>query len=173
MGSHCGLVFHSIPTWGNAIAVRAKAHLYTPKEHKWMEANISQIPEAKIIEHSVSLWSYWTKFVPKKYGDVCMVHLYSPINAVSILNTYPMKRIEPVLNNVLQSGLSVYFQADTANGYWVVQLVPEHILKTAIDTHMGQCFRSPCDKVCTICKYPTPANYDELKAFLHLTTYVQ
>ena len=271
------LVFHSIPTWENAIPVRAKAKLYTPKERKWMEANIPQLLEAKIIEHSVSPWSHRTKFVPKKDGDLRMVHVYCPINAATIPNAYPMKRIEPVLNNLLQSGLSVYFQADAANGYWAVPLVPEHAYKTAFDTHMGQYhylrmgqglagapqtytrlkdifagpipgpnpepalnntgipgafetfvdddygahrsfedqfqflhehyfprllwsgltikprksgffldsisplgfeasgsgLRPSCDKVRAIREYPTPANWDELKAFLHLTTYLR
>ena len=180
------------------------------------------------------------------------------------------------MNNLLQSGLSMYFQADAANGYWAVPLVPEHAYKTAFDTPMGQynylrmgqglagapqmytrlkdIFAEPipgpnpelalndtgipsafetfvgddygvhrsfedqfqflhehyfprlrwsgltikprksgffldsisplgfeasgtglwpsCDKLCAIRKSPTPATWDELKAFLHLTTYV-
>ena len=132
------LVVHSIPTWENAIPVRAKAKLYTPRERKWMEKNIPQLLEAKIIEHSFSPWSHQTKSVPKKDGDLRMVHVYCAINAATIPNAYPMKRIEPVLNYLLQSGLSVYFQADAANGYWAVPLVPEHAYKTAFDTHMGQ-----------------------------------
>ena len=111
------LVIHTIPTWETAIPVRAKAKLYTPRERKWMEANIPKLLEAGIIEHSFSPWSHRTKFVPKKVGDLRMVHVYCPINAATIPNAYPMKRIEPVLNNLLQPGLSVYFQADAANGY--------------------------------------------------------
>ena len=132
------LVMHTIPTWENAVPVRAKAKLYTPKERKWMESNIPKLMEAGIIEHSFSPWSHRTKFVPKKDGDLRMVHMYCPINATTIPNAYPMKRIEPVLNNLLQPGLSVYFQADAANGYWAVPLTPEHAYKTAFDTHMGQ-----------------------------------
>ena len=102
-------VFHLIPTWENAIPVRAKAKLYTPKERKWMEANIPQLLEAKIIELSVSAGSHRTKFVPKKDGDLHIFNMYCPINETMICNAYPMKRVEPVLNNLLQSGLSVYF----------------------------------------------------------------
>lgn len=103
-----------------------------------MEANIPKLLVAGIIEHSFSPWSHRTKFVPKKDGDLRMVHVYCPINAATIPNAYPMKSIEPVLNNLLQPGLSVYFQADAANGYWAVPLTPEHAYKTAFDTHMGQ-----------------------------------
>ena len=132
------MVVHSFPTWENAIPVRAKATLYTPQERKWMEMNIPQLLEAKIIEHLLSPGSHRTKFVSKKDGDLRMVHVYCPINAATIPNAYPMKRIQPVLNNLLQSGLSVYFQADAANGYWAVPLVPQHANKTAFDTRMGQ-----------------------------------
>ena len=69
------LVVHTIPTWENAVLVRAKAKHYTPKERKWMEANILKLFEADIIEHSFSQWSHRTKFVPKKDGDLHMVHV--------------------------------------------------------------------------------------------------
>ena len=36
------------------------------------------------------------------------------------------------------SGLKVYFQADAANGYWAVPLVPGHAYKTAFGTYMGK-----------------------------------
>jgi hypothetical protein len=103
-----------------------------------MEANIPQLLETKIIKHSFSPWSHRTKFVPKKDGDLRIVHVYRPINAATIPDAYPMKRIKPVLNNFLKPGLSVYFQADAANGYWDIPLVPEHAYKTAFDMHMGQ-----------------------------------
>ena len=132
------LVVHTIPTWEIAVPVHAKAKQYTPKERKWMEANIPKLLEAGIIEHSFSPCSHRTKFVPKKDGDLRTVHVYCPINTATIPNAYPMKRIEPVLNNLLPPGLSVYFQADAASGYWAVPLTPEHAYKTVFDTHMGQ-----------------------------------
>ena len=42
------------------------------------------------------------------------------------------------LEKLFQPQLSVYFQGDTANGYWTVPLTPEHAYKTAFNTHMGQ-----------------------------------
>src|SRR6266852_1353218 len=74
----------------------------------------------------------------KKEGDLRMVHIYIPINEATITNGYPMKRIEPVLNNLLQPGFEIFFQVDAANGYWAVPMTPQHAYKTAFDTHMGQ-----------------------------------
>ena len=103
-----------------------------------MESNIPKFLEAGIIEHSFSLWSHRTKFVPQKNGDLHMVHVYCPINAATIPNAYLMKRIEPVLNNLLQPGLSVYFQANVANRYWAVHSTLEDAYKTTFDTHKEQ-----------------------------------
>ena len=67
-----------------------------------------------------------------------MVHVYVPINAATVSNSYPMRRMELVLNSLKQPRLVVYFQADAANGYWAVPLAQEHAYKTAFGTHRGQ-----------------------------------
>ena len=66
-----------------------------------------------------------------------MVHVYILIHAATIPNSYPMKRIEPMLNSLMIPGLKVYFQADAANGYWEVPLVTGHAYKMAFGTYMG------------------------------------
>jgi len=67
-----------------------------------------------------------------------MVHVFCPINEVTMLSGYPMKRIEPVVNNLMQSRFNCYFQADAANGYWAVAMYPPHAYRTAFSTHNGQ-----------------------------------
>ena len=61
-----------------------------------------------------------------------------PINAASVPNSYPMKRIETVLNSLMRPGLTVNFQADACNGFWAVPLAQEHAYKTGFGTHRGQ-----------------------------------
>ena len=112
--------------------------MFTPREREWMDKNIPKMLEAGIIDYSISPWCHRTKFVPKKDGDLRMVHVYVPINAATVANSYPMRRIELVLNSLMKPGLSVYFQADAANGYWAVPLVQEHAYKMAFGTHRGQ-----------------------------------
>jgi len=132
------LVTHTIPTREDAIPRRARDKLYTPREREWMDRNIPRMLEAGIIDYSVSPWCHRTKFVPKKDGDLRMVHVYVPINMATVANSYPMRRMELVLNSLMQPGLTVYFQADAANGYWAVPLAQEHAYKTAFGTHRGQ-----------------------------------
>ena len=103
-----------------------------------MQWNILEMPKAGIIDYSVSPWCHPTKFVLKKDGNLWMVHVYLPINAARVANSYPMRHIELVINSLMQPRLVVYFQADAANGYSAVPLAQEHAYKTAFSTHHGQ-----------------------------------
>ena len=132
------LATHTIPTREDAIPRRARDKLYMPREREWMDRNIPKMLEAGIINYSVSPWCHITKFVPKKDGDLRMVHVYVPINAATVPNSYPMRRIETVLNGLMKPGLTVYFQADACNGYWALPLAQEHAYQTAFGTHRGQ-----------------------------------
>ena len=55
------LVTHSIPTWSDAVPVRARDKLYTPRERKWMDRVIPQMLKSGVIDHSVSPWCHRTK----------------------------------------------------------------------------------------------------------------
>jgi len=55
-----------------------------------------------------------------------------------MLSGYPMKRIKPVVNNLMQSRFNCYFQGDAANRYWAVAMYPPHAYRTAFSTHNGQ-----------------------------------
>ena len=132
------LVEHRIPVRSSTQPIRARDKIYTREERDWLEINIPEMEKAGIIGRSESPWSHRTKFVRKKDGGLRMVHVFCPINGATILSGYPMKRIEPVVNNLMQSRFSSYFQADAANGYWAVAMYPLHAYRTAFSTHNGQ-----------------------------------
>jgi len=67
-----------------------------------------------------------------------MVHVFCPINQATIRSSYPMKRIEPVVNNLMKSAFSTYFQTDAANGFWAVPMYPPQAYRTAFSTPGGQ-----------------------------------
>jgi len=129
---------HRIPVHYGAQPRRAKEKLYTKEERDWLELNLPKLEEAGIIARSESPWAHRTKFVRKKDGGLRMVHVFCPINSVTMLSGYPTKRIEPVLNNLMQAKFSSYFQADAANGFWAVSMHPSHAYRTAFSTHEGQ-----------------------------------
>jgi hypothetical protein len=132
------IIEHTIPVWQNTVPVRAKMPIYTLEEISWMETNIPKMVASGILDYSVSPWSHRTKFTRKKNGQLRMVHVFCPINAVTVHNSYLMRRIEPVLNNLTQGHLNVYFQADAANGFWAVPLYKPHAYCTAFSTPIGQ-----------------------------------
>jgi len=68
-----------------------------------------------------------------------MVHVFCLINAVTMVTSYLMKRMEPVIvNNLIQARFSMYLQADTQNRFWSVRMKPAHINRTAFSTYNGQ-----------------------------------
>ena len=116
---------------------RAKDRLYTKEELDWLEVNIPKLEEAGIIARSESPWVYRTKFVRKKDRSLRMVHVFCTINSVMILSGYPMRRIEPVLNYLMQARFFSYSQANAAHGFWAVCMHPAHAYHTAFSTHEG------------------------------------
>jgi len=132
------LVEHQIPVLPGSRSRRARDKIYTKEEMDWLELNMPELEGAGIIGRAESPWSHRTKFVRKKDGGLRMVHVFCPINAVTMVTSYPMKRMEPVINNLMQARFSIYFQADAANGFWAVRMNPAHAYRTAFSTYNGQ-----------------------------------
>jgi len=132
------LVEHRIPVYPGAQPRRAKDKIYTKEERDWLDANLPQLERAGVIGRSESPWSHRTKFVRKKDGGLRMVHVFCPANEATMLSSYPMKWIEPVINNLMQSKYSIYFQADAANGFWAVRMYAPHAYRTSFSTYNGQ-----------------------------------
>ena len=85
-----------------------------------------------------SPWAAQTKFPRRKNGKLRMVHAFIPINSATIESQYLMKRLEPLLREVSRSGMTCFFTADAANGYWAVSLHRPHAYKTVFDAYDGQ-----------------------------------
>ena len=126
------LVEHQIPVKPGSQPQRAHKKIYSKEERDWLELDIPKLERDGIIGRSDSPWSHRTKFVRKKDGGLRMVHVFCPINAVTMVSSYPMKRMEPVINNLMQARYSIYFEADAANRFWAVKMNPAHAYRTAI-----------------------------------------
>lgn len=85
------LVEHNIPVWPGSQSRQARDKIYTKEEKDWLELNIPKLERAGIIGRSDSAWSHRTKFVRKKDGGLLIVHVFCPINAVTMVSSYPMK----------------------------------------------------------------------------------
>ena len=94
------LVQHSIPTRVGTRPYRATEPSYTPKEIEWQLANIPKMLEVGVITYTSSPWSAKSRFVLKASGDLRPVHQFCALNEATIKSNYPMRRIEPILNNL-------------------------------------------------------------------------
>lgn len=135
----CELVRHYIPTYPGSRPHKATMPLYTPEEMSWMAENLPKMVDSGILTFSDSPWSNRAKFVKKKKpGELRMVHVNCPLNRATIKSNYPMKRIEPIIQCLMQWKYNMYWAADATVGYWGILLAEEHAYKTAFNTPFGQ-----------------------------------
>ncbi|RDI83557.1 hypothetical protein Vi05172_g6513 [Venturia inaequalis] len=132
------LIIHRIPTYEGAVPRIAKPKLYTAEEEDWERKNFSKLEEAGIITRTNSPWSARTKYPRRQNGTLRMVHNFVPINKATIKSNYPMKRIEPILQNIGRPWVVCMFKSDASNGYWAVCTYKKHVYKTAFSSSMGQ-----------------------------------
>ena len=96
--------------------------------------------EAGIITYTSSPWSAKSRFVIKKNGDLRPVHQFCALNDATIKSNYPMRRVEPILNNLMQPRFKLYWWADASNGFFAVPMSPPHAYKTGFSRFLGQFF---------------------------------
>lgn len=132
------LVMHDIPTFPHARPKASKMPLFTERERRWQEENLPKLIQAQVLAFCRSPWSAKPKFVAKKVDDLRMVNVFCSLNAVTIKDAYPMRRLEPILEEIGRESLTVFFQADAANGYYAVVNNPDDAYKTAFPSIHGQ-----------------------------------
>ena len=153
------LLQHRILIYKNAIPRVAKPSLYTAEELLFQKRMIPELIDAGIISRCESPWSAKTRFPRKSNGKLRMVHAFTGVNDVTIKSNYPMRRIEPILNDMAQPWVRYNFCADAANGYWAVGVWPAHSYKLAFSSSEGQMCYLRMGQGCT----GGPATYSRLK----------
>ena len=127
------------------------------------------IPEmlGTIIELGVSPWAVNTTWISKKETLVDavgrwplrMVHTYCPLNNVTMKTEYPIKQIEPILDDLSRPGRRYFFSKDAVYRFYAVPIHPPHAYKTAFNSISGQFYYTRMPMGLTI----TPATYARLK----------
>lgn len=139
------LVTHTIPTYPGAKPYRAKDPIYAADEVRWQSIMLPEMV-GTVIQPGVSPWATKTTWVDKKDTTVDsvgrwplrMVHTYCPLNNATIKTSYPMKRIEPILEDLSRPGRKYFFSADAAYGFYAIPIHPEHAYKSAFNSILGQ-----------------------------------
>ena len=101
-----------------------------------MERQIDTLLKYGIIEPSTSPWVSPIVPVPEPGGDVRMCVDYRKLNKVAETDTYPLPRVEKILEEV--SASKYITTLDLSKGYYQFPIVPSHQKKTAFVTESGK-----------------------------------
>lgn len=134
------LIEHSIYLVPNAHPVKGKSPRYSTKERDFANTIFPAMEDAGIITRRSSPWGARTKFPPKKKGseDLRVVHNVIPVNKYTIKSSYPVHRLDEVLDTIIKPGYDCYFSSDAANGYWAIPMKQGDENKTGFMTPNGQ-----------------------------------
>lgn len=70
--------------------------------------NLVKLLCTDVLERCESLWNVQGKFVGEKDGLYRLVHVYCPITAAMLRSHYPIKRMERIVNTLMQERFSEY-----------------------------------------------------------------
>lgn len=128
------LVQHKVHLKGEA-APRRKSYRIPERLVPEFKKEIELMLQLGIIETSTSEWCSPVVLVPKKDGSLRFCIDFRYLNAVSKFETYPMPRIDELLERV---GRSTFITTlDLSKGYWQLALAPESRELTAFKTPYG------------------------------------
>ena len=74
-------------------------------------------------------------FVPKANGKLRMVVDYRPINKLTVVDKYPLPRIDEMLDRV--GDASYFSKLDLHSGFHQIRVFPDHVERTAFRTKYG------------------------------------
>ena len=125
------VVKHSIPLIDDQpIKQRAYRIPYTQQEE--VQKKIQEMAEHNIIRKSSSPWSSPIVIVKKKDGAMRMCIDFRKLNEVTRKDTYPLPRIDSMLDKLGQS--TIFTTLDLQSGYWQIEVEEEDKPKTAFTT---------------------------------------
>ena len=125
----------SIPT-GSSSPVTTYPYRTPNRWKDKIQTEIDTLLEYGIIEPSTSPWASPIVPVPKPGGDVRMCVDYRKLNKVTETDTYPLPRVEKILEEV--SASQYITTLDLSKGYYQFPIVPSHQKKTAFVTESGK-----------------------------------
>lgn len=128
------LVQHSIDT-GNAAPIRQRPRRLPLVKSEAVEAEISRMEAAGVIEPSDSPWLSPVVPVTKKNGGLRLCHDYRRVNEVTRKDSYPVPRVDDTLDAIV--GSQWFSSLDLRSGYWQVELSPDAKPKTAFSNGRG------------------------------------
>ena len=125
-----------IPLVSNAAPPNRPPFRLSMSERAEVEKQVTGLLEKGFVQPSASPYGAPVLFVPKPDGSWRMCIDYRALNKLTRRNTYPLPRIDDLLDNL--SGAKYFSSLDLASGYHQIVLQPNDCEKTAFNTHIGK-----------------------------------
>jgi len=106
-----------------------------PKELAELKIQLQELLDKGYIRPSSSPWGCPALFVKKKDDCLRLCVDYRPLNAVTIKNKYPLRRIDVLFDQL--AGAKIFSKIDLRSGYHQIKIRPCDIPKTAFSTRYG------------------------------------
>ena len=100
-----------------------------------LKKQLEELTEAGAIEPSSSPYGALVLFVSKKDGSLRMCVDYRALNKLSVKNSYPLPRIDELLDRL--GGAKVFSKFDLRSGYHQICIAQGDVEKTAFCTRYG------------------------------------
>ncbi|XP_050969670.1 uncharacterized protein LOC127167585 [Labeo rohita] len=130
---------HEIKTT-DELPLRKKPYRVSRAKNDFIEEQVKELLQQKIIRPSTSPWASPVVVVDKKDGGSRLCVDYRGLNAKTHLDPYPMPQITDILDS-LQSA-KVFSTLDLKCGYWQVEMNPASVEKTLslqLQEYMNSC----------------------------------
>jgi len=79
---------------------------------------VQEMLKGEVIQESVSPWASSVVLVRKKDGALCFCIDYRRLNAVTSKDTFPLPRIDDLLDQL--KGKNIFTTFDAKRGYWQI-----------------------------------------------------
>jgi hypothetical protein len=115
--------------------ISKRPYCMPPNELAELKIQLQDLLDKGFIHPSASPWGCPALFVKKKDNSLRLCVDYSPLNAVTIKNKYPLPRIDILFDQL--TGAKVFSKIDLRFGYHQIKIRPSDIPKTAFSTRCG------------------------------------
>ena len=101
-----------------------------------LQKQLQELQAAGFIEPATSEYGSGLLFVPKANGKLRLCVDYRPLNAITVVDQYPLPRIEELIDQV-GSTAKFFSKLDLHSGFHQIRLKSEDVHKTAFKTKYG------------------------------------
>ena len=120
---------HQIRTEPGAIPIRTKQWRMPETSRSEIRRQCDEMLDMGVIEPSTSPWLSPVVLVRKKDGKLRFCVDFRKINALTMMDSWPMPRIDELIDDL---GGAIWFTTlDAKNAYWTIEMDPEDKDKTA------------------------------------------